>query len=99
MGLWTSARSKRIHSQEVQKMIRKFAMWVLRRELEALRLDIHYLAQHNREADERWVELNQIISNRAQQERGLQRVWRGKKRLEVLAVKTTPGGVWDITVK
>jgi hypothetical protein len=80
-------------------MIRKLAMWVLHRELEALRLDIRYLVQRNREADERWVELNKIMQNRAQQERGLQRVWRGKTELEVLAVKTTPGSIWDIYVK
>lgn len=86
-------------------MIRKLARYILRNELrgereirDLLRSENAWLFSARTEAEKRWVELNQIMAHRAQQERGLVCVRRGKEYLPVLAVKTGPGGMWEISI-
>ena len=80
-------------------MIKALARWVLRDWVAYLQSENRYLYEQAVSANTRWVELNQVMAHRAQQQRGEVCVRQGKKYLEVLAVKTSPGGIWEINVK
>jgi hypothetical protein len=80
-------------------MIKALARWVLRDWVAHLQSENRYLYEQAASANIRWVELNQVMAHRAQQQRGEVCVRQGKKYLEILAVKTSPGGIWEINVK
>jgi hypothetical protein len=86
-------------------MIKQFARWILRSEMARfaetllnLRAENSYLQNHAAETNQRWVALNQLMAHRAQQERGLFCVRQGENYLPILAVKTRPGSVWELSV-
>jgi len=67
--------------------------------LAAIRSENDYLQRRAAEADQRWVTLNALMVHRAQQERGAAIVRQRGKRMNILAVKTSAAGVWEITVE
>lgn len=64
-----------------------------------LQYENKYLHKRAVEADQRWVDLNALMTHRAQQERGAAVVRQKGRRLNILAVKTSPGGTWEIQVE
>ncbi len=80
-------------------MIKQIARYILRAEMAAIHTENKYLYQRAITADQRWVELNALMVHRAQQERGEVYVRQKGKYLDILAVKTSPGGIWEINVK
>ena len=80
------------------KALLPFAI-VNRRLVDNLRCENRKLLAMYAEADKRWVDLNALMAHRAQQERGAVVVRQRGQRLTILAVKTSPAGVWEITVE
>jgi hypothetical protein len=64
-----------------------------------LKLENRHLFQRAQEMEQRWVQLNALMTHRAQQERGLLKIKQRGKPLIILAVKTSAAGFWEVTVE